>query len=224
MRTNEFSDVLREETFDIANPEVSISTVSSDVWITESVDGKCHVELRGSSDRAKTLADSVEITLTDRTLSIQVHKSHRRFGGGLGGGSADLKIYVGLPRESSLKIKTVSGDVQVEPGVLRLDIGSVSGDIAVLHNPAGICKLKTVTGDIATSTFSSCQYSLKSVSGDIKVLVAQGLEVDVDGKTVSGDLSSEIPLNSNAESSQSNSGLVTISTSTVSGDFTLARN
>ena len=224
MRTNESSDVLREETFDITNPEVSVSTVSSDVQISESLDGKSHVEIRGRSARAKDLAELVEITSTDRSLSINVDRNNRRFGGFFGGVSRDLTIDVRLPKESTLKIKTVSGDVKVEPGVLNLDIGSVSGDIAVLHNPAGICNLKTVSGDISTSTFSSCQYTLKSVSGDIKVLVAPGLEVDVDGKTVSGDLSSEISLGSNSQPSQESSELVTISTSTVSGDFTLARS
>jgi hypothetical protein len=224
MRTYQFSDVLREETFDITNPEVSVSTVSSDVCVSESSDGKCHIQVRGRSGRTKDLAESVEITSTDRTLSIHVDRNNRRFGGLLGGGSSDLKIDVRLPKESSLKIKTVSADIKVEPGVLRLDIGSVSGDIDVLHNPAGTCNLKTVSGDISTRTFSSCQYTLKSVSGDIKVLVAEGLEVDVDGKTVSGDLSSEISLDSNLEPSQANSELVTISTSTVSGDFTLARS
>jgi DUF4097 and DUF4098 domain-containing protein YvlB len=224
MRTNEFSVVLREEIFNITNPEVSVSTVSGDVQISESSDGKCYVEIRGRSGRAKDLAESVEITSTDRTLSIHVDRNNRRFGGLLGGGSSDLKIDVWVPKKSTLKIKTVSADVKVEPGVLRLDIGSVSGDIAVLHNPLGICNLKTVSGDISTRTFSSCQYTLKSVSGDIKVLVAQGLEVDVDGKTLSGDLSSEISLDSNSETLQESSELVTISTSTVSGDFTLARN
>ena len=224
MRVNESSDVLREETFDINNPEVSVSTVSSDVRILESSDGKCHVEIHGRSDRAKNLAELVEISSTDRSLSIHVDKNNRRFGGLLGWGSSGLTIDVRLPKESSLKIKTVSGDVKVEPSVLHLDIGSVSGDIAVLHNPAGICNLKTVSGDISTHTFSSCQYTLKSVSGDIKVSVAPGLEVDVDGKSVSGDMASEISLNSNTEPSQKSSELVTISTSTVSGDFTLARN
>lgn len=224
MSTNEFSNVLREETLDISEPEVSIYTVSSDVWICESSDSKCHIEIRGRSARTKDLAEPVDITSTGRTLSIHVDRKNRRLGGLLGAGASNLKIIVRLPKESSLKIKTVSADVMVEPGVRLLDIGSVSGDIVVLHNPAGICNLKTVSGDISTRTFSSCQYTLKSVSGDIKVLVAQGLEVDVDGKTVSGDLSSEISLNSNSEPSEESPELVTISTSTVSGDFALARD
>jgi hypothetical protein len=224
MRINEFSDVLREETFTITNPEVSVSTVSSDVRILESLDGNCHIEIRGRSGRTKDLAELVEITATDRNLTIHVDRNNRRFGGLLGGGSRDLTLELKLPVASSLKIKTVSADVHVEPGVRLLDIATVTGDIAVLHNPTGTCKLKTVSGDISTRTFSACQYSLKSVSGDIKVLVARGLEVDVDGKTVSGDLSSEISLGSNSEPSRDNSELVTISTSTVSGDITIARD
>jgi hypothetical protein len=224
MKTNESSDVLREEIFDIRKPEVSISTVSSDVQVFESLDDKCHVEIHGRSGRAKNLADLVEITSTDCSLSIHVDRNNRRFGGLLGGGSSDLMINVHLSRESSVKIKTISADVKVEPGVRLLEIGTISGDIDVLHNPAGVCNLKTVSGDISTHTFSSCQYTLKSVSGDIKVLVGPGLEVDVDGKSVSGDMASEISLNSNSEHSQGTSELVTIRTSTVSGDLTLERN
>ena len=139
-------------------------------------------------------------------------------------GSSELLVVVSLPNTAVLKTKTVSADVEVNQTLLSADIGTVSGDISVLRNPAGACSLKTVSGDISTHTFSSCQYSLKSVSGDIKVRVAPGLEVDVDGKTVSGDLESEISLNSNTDAQSENTEVVTIRTSTVSGDFTLARN
>jgi hypothetical protein len=224
MKTYESSGVLREEIFDISKPDVSVSTVSSDVRISESLDGKCHIEIYGRSDRAKNLADLVEIRSTDHSLTIHVDKNNRRFGGLLGGDSSDLDIHLQLPNASTLKIKTVSADVNVEPTVQSLDIGSVSGNLTVLHNPLGTCILKTVSGDISTHTFSSCQYTLKSVSGDIKVRIEPGLEVDVDGKSVSGDMASEISLNSNSEHSQEISELVTIRTSTVSGDFTLERS
>ncbi len=224
MSTNETSIILREEIFEISDPEVSVSTVSSDVRVSESLDGKCHVEIHGKSARAKELAELVEITSTGRILTVQIDRNIRRFRGLLGGGSRDLTLEVRLPKESSLKIKTVSADANVEPSVRLLDIASVSGDISVLHNPAGSCNLKTVSGDISTRTFSSCQYILKSVSGDIKVLIAPGLEVDVDGKTVSGHLTSEISLDSTSVPSQDNSELVTINTATVSGDIIIARN
>ena len=118
---------------------------------------------------------------------MSVDKRSTGFRGFFSAGSLELLVLVSLPNTTELKIKTVSADVEVNPTVRSIDLGTISGDIVILHNPTGACNLKTVSGDISTTTFSSCQYSLKSISGDIKVLVAPGLEVDVDGKTVSGD-------------------------------------
>lgn len=224
MKINESSDVLLEEAFDIDNPEVSISTVSSDVKVSESTDGKCHVTIYGRSESSKILSELVELSSTGRTLTLRMDRRNTGFRGLFTGGSSELLVVVRLPKSTELKIKTVSADVKVEPSVRSIDIGTVSGDISILHNPAETCNVKTVSGDISTKTFSSCQYSLRSVSGDIKVLVGPGLEVDVDGKTVSGDLASEISLNSTSASPTDISEVVTITTSTVSGDFTLARN
>lgn len=224
MKINESSNIWVEEVFDIHNPEVSISTVASDVRIKESPDGKCHVTIYGNSHRPQDLAEIVQISSRERTLTVRVDKRNTGFRGLFGAGSPDLLVAVSLPNTTELKMNTVSADVEINPAVRNLDIGTVSGDILIHHNPAGLCNLKTVSGDISTTTFSSCQYALKSVSGDIKVLVAPGLEVDVDGKTISGDLASEIALNTDSGSSSESSKLVTITTSTVSGDFTLARN
>lgn len=224
MKINESSDVLLEEAFDIKNPEVSISTVSSIVKISESLDGKCHVAIHGRLENARDITKLVEISSKERSLSLRVDRRNSRFRGLFNGGSSELLVLVSVPKSTELKIKTVSADVEVDAAVRSVDVGTVSGAISIFRNPAGTCNVKTVSGDISARTLSSCQYSLKSASGDIKVLVAPGLEVDVDGKTVSGDLASEIVLNSYPESPSDASELVTISTSTVSGDFTLARN
>lgn len=224
MIINGSAKVLLEETFDIENPEVSISTVSSAVKILESPDGKCHLTIYGKVENAKDLAEFVEVSSTIRSLSIRVDKRNVGLRGLFSGGSSGFFLTLSLPKSAFLKIKSVSADVEVGSTVRGIEAGTVSGDIAILHNPTGLCNLKTVSGDISTKTFSSCQYSLRSVSGDIKVLVALNLEVDVDGKTVSGDLASEISLNSNLDSQSESLGVVTINTSTVSGDFTLARN
>jgi hypothetical protein len=207
MKINECSNIWTEEVFDIASPEVSISTISSDVRITESPDGKCH-----------------QISSHGEMLSVRVDRRNTGFRGLFGAGSAALFVLASLPNTTELKVNAISADVEVNPAVRRIDVESISGDIVILHNPAGVCNLKTMSGDISTTTFSSCQYALKSISGDIKVLVAPGLEVDVDGKTISGDLASEISLDANAELSSESSELVSITTSTVSGNFTLARN
>lgn len=224
MKINESSNVWFEEIFDIDNPEVAISTVASDVMVKESLDGKCHLTIFGKSQRPQDLAEIVQFSSGDKTLSVRVDKRNTGFRGLFGAGSPELLVVVTVPKTTELKINVVSADIEVIPLVQSIDIGTVSGDILIRHNPTGVCNLKTVSGDILTTTFSSCQYSLKSVSGDIKVLVVPGLEVDVDGKTISGDLASEILLNAGEDSSSNSSELVTITTSTVSGDFTLARN
>lgn len=224
MKINESSNVLHEETFDIDHPEVSIATVSSDVKVTSSPDEKCHVTIYGKSEHARNLAEFADISLKNRTLSIRVDKHNRGLRGFLNSISTKFLVVVRLPTSTELKITTISGDVEVGQTVQSIDINCISGSISVLHNPSGSCALKTISGNISTHTFSSCEYSLNSISGDIKVHIAPDLEVDVDGKSISGVLESEISLNSNTQTSSVNSETVVINASTISGDFTLARN
>jgi hypothetical protein len=224
MKTNASSNILCEESFDIENPEVTIATISSDVSVLESVDGQCKVVVSGKSMSQDMLAEFVEITSSGRNLSIRVDKGGRGLRGLFTGGTGHFSVVVSLPKTSELKITTVSADVEVETTLNALTISAISGDISVLRNPTGPCILKTVSGDITTHTYSRCQYSINSVSGDIKVHVAPGLGVDVDGKSISGDLESEISLSASDDASSQNDDIVKISTSTISGDFTLARN
>lgn len=237
MKFNKSFHIAREESFEIETPEVSVMTISSEVTIMESMDGKTHIKIFADSKKAAQLADLVEIVESNGKLTIRIDKKNwgwnvslpldmkdRNFWGLSFGGLHGLSIELALPKASNLKIKTVSGDIEVNQTLSSLEIASVSGDITVVRNPDGGCTIKTVSGDISTHTFSACQYSLKSVSGDIRVHVAPNLEVDVDGNSISGDLSSEISLDANGESPISNAKVVTISTSTISGNFTLARN
>ena len=216
--------IVREESFDIEDPEVTITTISSDVSILESIDGKCHVIISGKPMGESELAEFVEITSSGRKLSIRVDNGGRGFRGLFGAGSVRFSAVVRLPKSSELKITAVSADIEVNPAVETLNIKTVSGDITILHNPEGACTLKTDSGDITAHTFSRCQYSLNSVSGDIKVNLAPGLQVDVDGKSISGDLESEIVLSASDDSSSRTEEVVKITTSTISGDFSLARN
>ena len=224
MKITESSNVLREEAFDIDHPEVSIATVSSDVRVTASQDGKSRVTVYGKFDNGRDLSEYLDISLKNHSLTIRVDKHNRGLRGFLNSISTKFLVVVELPMTTALKVTTISGNVEVEQTVNNIDINCISGSISVLHNPTGSCALKTISGDISTHTFSGCEYSLNSISGDIKVHIAPDLEVDVDGKSISGILESEISLNSNAQTSPSSSETVVITASTISGDFTLARN
>lgn len=221
---NQYAYVSRSESFDIENPYVSVETVSEEVKIVESSDANCHVEILTKSESFKHVADLVEITARGQKISVRVGKKNGGLRDLFGSRSHELSIVIKLPSASSLKVKTVSADVEVDQSLLSIEASSVSGDISVLRNPKQTCILKTVSGDISAHTFSACQYSLKSISGNIRVHVAPGLEIDVDGKSLSGNLESEISLGSSNDSSVDGSEPVGITASTISGNFVLARN
>jgi Putative adhesin len=237
MKSDKTLQVAREESFDIERPEVSVLSISTEITVVESQDGKSHVRILADSKKAMKLAEMVEIDAVDRKLTIRVDKKtwsvntslpldmkNQNFWGLNFGGLRGLSVEIALPKSTELKIKTVSGDLQINQTVSELEIGSVSGDVTISQNPSASCTIKTVSGDIATHTFSACDYTLKSVSGDIKVYVAPDLNVEVDGNSISGDLNSEISLDETPSEPTNTGGVVRITTSTISGDFNLVRN
>ena len=237
MKFNQSFQVAREESFDIERPEVSVLGISSQINIVESQDGMCHIKILADSKKAMKLAEMVEIVENGGNLTVRIDKKSwsvntslpldlksQSFWGISFGGLHGLALELALPEKASLKIKSVSGDVIIAQTISDLEIGSVSGNVRINQNPTENCTVKTVSGDIATHTYSACNYILKSVSGDIKVFVAPDLDVEVDGNSISGDLNSEISLDGSHDSSAGSSKVVRITTSTISGNFNLARN
>ena len=224
MKFNPTLFTVREESFDIASPEVFVMSISSEIKIIESHDGKCHIKILADSKKAIEKANLVEVSESNGKLTVRFYKKGRTFWGIGDDWLQSLSVELMLPRSAHVKIKSVSSDIEVNQTLGSLEISTVSGDVEVLQNPIGSCTVKTVSGDISTHTFSACQYSLKSISGDIRVRVAPNLEVDVDGNSISGDLNSEISLDKNNAAPSGDAKVVKITTSTISGDFTLARN
>jgi DUF4097 and DUF4098 domain-containing protein YvlB len=117
----------------------------------------------------------------------------------------------------SLTARTTSGDVN--SGRVRdvLKCHSVSGDINCL-GAASRTEVNSASGDITLSADQPGNVTVKSVSGDVKVRVARGLAVDVNGNSVSGDLGTNIDLDA-AGDAQSDEEVITIKITTVSGDI-----
>lgn len=221
---NQLGQLTRSEVFDIENAIIHLETVSGDITVRESEDGKCHIQIFATSENGRKLADEAEIQATEKEIFIRVRWKETGFKKFLHRFRDDVNIVLEVPRSAALSIRAVSSDLEIESSLASLDVNLVSGDISVLQNPTSACALKTVSGDITTHTYSACNYTLRSVSGDIKVHVAPDLDIDVDGKSVSGDTESEIALSSISNNSGADSEIVTISATTVSGDIKLARN
>jgi len=216
--------VARSEVFEIENPALNIVTVSSDVSVLESDDGRTKIEIYSGSEEGRKLAENSAITIAGSTITVVVGKQNRGLKDLFGSNGGGLSVIVRVPNTAVIAVKSVSADVEVEVTSLNLEIATVSGDVLILRNPTSRCKVKTVSGDVVAHTFSGCEYTLKSVSGDLKVNVAPGLEIEVDGKSISGDMTSEISLEGSSDSTFASAGAVVISASTISGDFSLARN
>ena len=224
MKSDQTYYTVKEESFDLVRPEVSLSSIARDIAIIESLDGQCHVKILADSKKAMEKAGQVEIVESNGKLTVRFYKKGRTFWGISDNSGHGLSVELMLPSSASVKIKSVSGDIEVDQTLATLEVGSVSGDVTITRNPETICVVKTVSGDILTHTYSACDYKLKSISGDIKVHVAPNLSVEVDGNSVSGDLNSEISLDETSSESTVTDKVVKITTSTISGDFNLVRN
>ena len=176
-----------------ADGDVSIENVSGSVEVRGW--SRNQVEVTGE------LGSGVEELIFERDGDEVIIKVKLRRNSSRSGGS-DLAINV--PEASSLRINTVSADIDVE---------DVQGEQ----------RLESVSGDIETAVFGS-EVEAESVSGDIEV-AGDNQVIDASFHTVSGDieienLSGELRSESvNGEISVINGSFERISGDTVNGDI-----
>ena len=84
-----------------------------------------------------------------------------------------------------------------------------------------VINVKAVSADIEVDV-TNVNLEITTVSGDVTTRRNPTSRCNV--KTVSGDMTSEISLDDYSDSTFESAGTVMISASTVSGDFSLARN
>jgi len=133
--------------------------------------------------------------------------------------SGDITVTAEI--DGNATVKTVSGDVRLGRVGGDLNVKSISGDVAA-GAVAGSVAAKSVSGDVRVESVREGHATFASVSGDIEIGIASGSDVDVDANTVSGDLSSEVPLAS--EPAKDGGGAtVVVRGKTVSGDVRVVR-
>lgn len=134
--------------------------------------------------------------------------------------SGDLMVRGEIERDAV--VKTVSGDVLLERVGGDLRFTTVSGDV-LARSVGRSVEGKAVSGDVRIDSTRAGSVTVQSVSGDIEVGVEAGTNLDVDAGSVSGDLSSEVPLGSDPGSAEGEGPTLVVRGKTVSGDFRVFR-
>lgn len=146
-------------------------------------------------------------------------------------GEADLTTASGDVRLGTLssggRVKTASGQVTVGTAHGYLSVQSASGDVSVGELVGG-CKFRTATGSHTVDRLVGGEVSFETVSGDLSLGVARGTTVAVEVNTISGDLSSEIELDSSEvvgsdEEGELGSPRLNLRARSVSGDVRIKR-
>jgi DUF4097 and DUF4098 domain-containing protein YvlB len=142
-------------------------------------------------------------------------------------------------RLGDTKTHVASGDVELERVDGRLDVHSASGDVEAgfvrgevqahsasgdveLRRTDGAVAVRSASGDVMLADAGGGPIRVHSASGDVRIAVRTGRRVAVDVRTVSGEASSDIPLD-DAGSEDSGAPLVEIQVNGVSGDVRIER-
>lgn len=142
-------------------------------------------------------------------------------------------------RLGDTKTHVASGDVKLERVDGRLDVHSASGDVevgfvrddAAVHTASGDLVLRrsdaevgvrSASGDVTLEDAGGGPIRVHSASGDVRIAVRPARRVAVDVRTVSGEASSDIPLDGDGDEA-GDAPLVAIQVNGVSGDVRIER-
>jgi Toastrack DUF4097 len=134
------------------------------------------------------------------------------------GASGDVSVRV---VEGACSIKSASGDVRIGRVLGPLSANLVSGDVEVGEAFDDV-SIATVSGDQEVGSIRGGEHAkVQSVSGDVRVGVAPGLRLWIDGSSVSGSMRSELELEDAPAADEG--PVVELKARTVSGDVQIVR-
>jgi DUF4097 and DUF4098 domain-containing protein YvlB len=164
----------------------SLQNVSGDIVITGSGGDDVRVDAtkrvrQPSEAEAKKILSAVQVRVDEGSGRIDVRTEYpgrRNWSGG-------VDFQVSVPRDASVNVRSVSGDIRVTNVNGELRAETVSGDV-LISSARRVSLVKSVSGNLEISDAEAEELRFESVSGDVVVnkLKTNGLDVNA----VSGDV------------------------------------
>jgi Toastrack DUF4097 len=178
-----------------------------------------NTDVRVSTSSADVEANGLFGEVEANTASGDIAFDHVAGSFKANGASGDVVVRV---VEGAASIKTASGDVRVGKALGPVSANMVSGDLE-LGEAFDSIAVATVSGDQEIGSIRGGeQAKVQSVSGDVRVGVAPGLRLWIDGSSVSGSLRSELDLE-DGPPADAEGPVVELRARTVSGDVQIVR-
>lgn len=145
-----------------------------------------------SGDLVIDVPASAEVVIEGDSVDVEVERltGVQRFRTG----SGDLRLH---DVRGAVSAEVMSGDLDiVADGPIQLDIRIVSGDLAVQAGSIAALRATTTSGDVRVDGRfdGDGPYTIETVSGDVAIAPEGPVRVDL--RTVTGDISSDVPATS----------------------------
>ena len=183
---------------------LTITTTSFDVRVTTGKGDKVTVKGVAPEDLAGELGSYLKVTEAEGTLSIYLEETWR-FKWPWGPRVLEVTVPEGCTL-TSLRVKTTSGDVEVEVSSDELYVDSTSGDVEVRGDYSTL-RVDTTSGDVMLDA-SLTDGSVTSVSGDLEMTIRGRGSLRVD--TTSGDVMLKVMSGSLTLEGSSVSGMISV--------------
>jgi DUF4097 and DUF4098 domain-containing protein YvlB len=223
------------ERFAVApNAHVTVGNISGSIVVTPWAGHEIDILARKRADEDEALhRTAIEITHEGTPADdVEIHTRYLHEGFFFwGGSSADVDYTIRVPKDVTIEISNVSGDVRVSgiDGTVR--VNNVSGEVEAMHIDGNL-RIHTVSGIIDASLVQMSgnrDADMEAVSGSIRLAVPPHSSAYVTARSISGDFDSDfnVPTQQHTVGVEATgrigSGSGTIEMRTISGSMTLSK-
>jgi hypothetical protein len=175
------------------------------------------LELSGAKTELRVVGELGEVSVKTVSGDVRLESARRKLEVKTASGDVSVATVDG-----DASLVTVSGDIETGRIAGSLTGRAVSGDVEI-GSLSGALALSTTSGDVWVRSVERGEARVQTVSGDVRIGVARGTRVWVDAASVSGQLGSDLGLESQEPATEGDRPLVPLYVKTVSGDVSIVR-